>query len=438
MEKIKIAICGPVDAGKSSLIGVLTSGELDNGRGSARNKILKHSHEIETGRTSNITFNSLIYNIENSNVHVETCKNNVGYFEINNSLEIKNQKKVVSLIDLAGHEKYFKTTLFGVSGMYVDYGIVVIGANTDITRLTREHIGILFYLKVPFIIVITKIDMAPQDVYENLKKNVNNLITRNKLANQMIFLNDDNDFRTIINNNTFNIDIIPVVSLSNTNGLNVNNLHQLLCNLSPRKKWIPNDVGGSIFYIDSTFKVSGIGTVLSGTLKGDNIKVKQKLLIGPVGSKFYEITAKSLHNSIREDQQEIVDNESSCIAIRFTNPKETIDKEYIRKGMVVVSNEQLVKKFLTKKFTAKIKILHHSTTMKSGYCPVIHCGPIRQSAIMKINDNQFLRSGDEKLVEFEFKYHLEFIEPNVIFFFRDGSTKGVGTIIDILNQDLDL
>jgi GTPase len=438
MEKLKIAICGPVDAGKSSLIGVLTSGELDNGRGSARNKILKHEHEIESGRTSNITFNSLIYKINNDNIHVKTEKTNDGFFKIENILKIPNQEKVVSLIDLAGHEKYFKTTLFGVSGMFVDYGIVVIGANTDITRLTREHIGILFYLKVPFIIVITKIDMAPKDVYENLKKNVDNLVRRNKLANDMIFLNESSDFEKFIKTNSLTTELIPVVSLSNTNGLNVNNLHQMLCNLPPRKKWDNTAVGGSIFYIDSTFKVPGIGTVVSGTLKGENIKVRQKLFIGPIGTKFYEITVRSLHNSIREDQPEIVDNESSCIAIKFVNPKETIDRENIRKGMVVVSNEILCKKFLTKKFRAKIKILHHSTTMKSGYCPVIHCGPIRQSAIMKINNNEFLRSGDEKIVDFEFKYHLEFIESDVIFFFRDGSTKGVGTIVEILNDDLNL
>ena len=48
-----IAVCGPVDAGKSSLVGVLTTGELDDGKGKARNKILVHQHERETGRTSN-------------------------------------------------------------------------------------------------------------------------------------------------------------------------------------------------------------------------------------------------------------------------------------------------------------------------------------------------------------------------------------------------
>ena len=56
-EECVIAVCGPVDAGKSSLIGVLTSGELDDGRGKSRKKILKHKHELDSGRTSNITLN---------------------------------------------------------------------------------------------------------------------------------------------------------------------------------------------------------------------------------------------------------------------------------------------------------------------------------------------------------------------------------------------
>ena len=45
---------GNVDAGKSTLLGVLTHGELDNGRGFARQKLFRHKHEMETGRTSSV------------------------------------------------------------------------------------------------------------------------------------------------------------------------------------------------------------------------------------------------------------------------------------------------------------------------------------------------------------------------------------------------
>ncbi len=45
---------GNVDAGKSTLLGVLTHGVLDDGRGVARQKLFRHKHEIETGRTSSV------------------------------------------------------------------------------------------------------------------------------------------------------------------------------------------------------------------------------------------------------------------------------------------------------------------------------------------------------------------------------------------------
>ena len=43
-----------VDAGKSSLLGVLVKGDLDDGRGKARVNLFRHKHEIETGRTSSV------------------------------------------------------------------------------------------------------------------------------------------------------------------------------------------------------------------------------------------------------------------------------------------------------------------------------------------------------------------------------------------------
>ena len=52
--EIQVAVLGNTDAGKSTLISVLTSKELDNGRGRARLNIFRHKHEIETGRTSSV------------------------------------------------------------------------------------------------------------------------------------------------------------------------------------------------------------------------------------------------------------------------------------------------------------------------------------------------------------------------------------------------
>ena len=43
-----------VDAGKSTMLGVLVKGSLDDGRGKARVNLFRHKHEVESGRTSSV------------------------------------------------------------------------------------------------------------------------------------------------------------------------------------------------------------------------------------------------------------------------------------------------------------------------------------------------------------------------------------------------
>ena len=53
-DEIVIDIVGNVDSGKSTLVGVLTKGITDDGRGYARTKVFNFSHEASNGRTSSI------------------------------------------------------------------------------------------------------------------------------------------------------------------------------------------------------------------------------------------------------------------------------------------------------------------------------------------------------------------------------------------------
>jgi GTPase len=440
-----IVVCGPVDAGKSSIIGVLTSGKLDNGRGLARNRILVHPHERESGRTSHISYNPLVYLRKDNDIMLCNPKDkNDKQDEQNKIIRVRNklfwENKITNFVDLAGHEKYLKTTLFGVTGLFPDYGIVVIGANTGITKLTREHLGILLYLHIPFIITITKIDLAPKQVYQSLCLQLKKLLGRNTFGKVLYFISDseknNEETDNYINHMIENPDVIPVISVSNKEGNNIDNLHQILYSLTPRPKWKQTITDGSIFYVDSIFNVSGIGIVLSGINKGKPIKIKQKMYLGPFNGSFKEVIVKSLHNSIKENIEETISGLQACVAIRLSG-KDTLEKSMIMKGMVLVDDVNKYKKFVTRSFYAKINVLQHSTTIKTGYSPVIHCGPIRQSATIDLtvgNDSEeikSLRSGDSRVVKFTFNYRPEFMEDNMIFFFRDGSTKGVGEIIKI-------
>jgi GTPase len=70
---LRICVAGNVDAGKSTSIATLTHGELDNGDGKSRVIMFGHKHEIESGRTTNISQEIIGYD-ENGNVVNELLK----------------------------------------------------------------------------------------------------------------------------------------------------------------------------------------------------------------------------------------------------------------------------------------------------------------------------------------------------------------------------
>ena len=161
------------------------------------------------------------------------------------------------------------------------------------------------------------------------------------------------------------------------------------------------------------------------------------MFLGPFNGKFKQVIIRSMHNSVRENITEIDEKKLGCFNIKFVNSKEAVNRNMIKKGMVMIDNVDKWKNNISYKFLAKVNILHHATTIKDGYTPVIHCGPIRQAARIKIikqkNNKTRVRTGDNCIAEFTFKSHVEFIEKDMVLFFRDGNTKGVGEVIKVIN-----
>ncbi|KAG7262211.1 hypothetical protein CRUP_012888 [Coryphaenoides rupestris] len=155
---LRVAVLGNVDSGKSTLLGVLTQGELDNGRGRARLNLFRHLHEIQSGRTSSISFEILGFNSKGEVVN---------YSESRTAEQIcESASKMITFIDLAGHHKYLKTTIFGLTSYCPDFAMLVVSANTGIVGTTREHLGLAMALKVPIFIVVTKVDLCSHATVE--------------------------------------------------------------------------------------------------------------------------------------------------------------------------------------------------------------------------------------------------------------------------------
>ena len=71
----------------------------------------------------------------------------------------------MTFLDLCGHEKYLKTTMFGLVGMMPDYSMIVMGANMGVSKITSEHLGITNALSLPLFVVITKTDLDDETEY---------------------------------------------------------------------------------------------------------------------------------------------------------------------------------------------------------------------------------------------------------------------------------
>tara|TARA_B110001469_G_C9624261_1_gene311425 strand:+ start:586 stop:1806 length:1221 start_codon:yes stop_codon:yes gene_type:complete len=406
MKEIRVAILGNVDSAKSTLVSTMTYKILDDGRGSAREKVFKHKHEKETGRTSSISFR---------------------YVKI-------NEEKYITFIDLAGHEKYFKTTIQGLNGGLADYAILVIGANMGVLKMTKEHLGIIKALNVPFFVVITKLDICPPNVLERTEREITRII-KSSFKKDLVLLDEFGKNRY----NPENKEVINYFKISNVTGSGLDYFRQHLFNLNSLIDWDNRKDKDTIVWIDNSYHVNGIGIVISGTVKHGEVRINDKLLLGPInnskkGDNFYEVIVKSIHNNFREDISLLKAGCSGCFNIKPINKKETITKKTIKNGMVMIHKNIITNKENrpVMEFKANVTVLHHPTTIRENYEPVIHCGKIAQSAVIEEMDRDKIRTGDKATIKFRFKYRPEFIEKEDILVFREGRTKGIGRIIELL------
>ena len=68
---------------------------------------------------------------------------------------------------LSGHEKYFRTTAYGLTGHLPDYACLIVGANMGVVGMCKEHLGVALALKVPVFFVVTKVDICPEHILKN-------------------------------------------------------------------------------------------------------------------------------------------------------------------------------------------------------------------------------------------------------------------------------
>uniref|UniRef100_H3CGL9 GTP binding protein 2b n=1 Tax=Tetraodon nigroviridis TaxID=99883 RepID=H3CGL9_TETNG len=417
---LRVAVLGNVDSGKSTLLGVLTQGELDNGRGRARLNLFRHLHEIQTGRTSSISFEILGFNSKGEVVN---------YSESRTAEEIcESSSKMITFIDLAGHHKYLKTTIFGLTSYCPDFAMLVVSANTGIAGTTREHLGLAMALKVPIFIVVSKVDLCSSGTVERTVRQLERVLKQPGCSKVPLVVSSPDDAVTAAQQFTQTTCITPIFTLSSVSGENLGLLKvflNILPPLSNSKEQEELMQQLTEFQVDEIFSVPDVGTVVGGTLYSGTCREGERLVVGPTDQgRFLRLKVGSIQR-----------NRSACRVLRAgqaaTLALGTFDRSLLRKGMVLVSPK--MNPTICCQFEAAIVLLFHAKTFRRGSQVTVHVGNVRQTATVEcLQGKEDLRTGERAVVRFRFIKHPEYLRLGAKLLFREGVTKGIGHIARLL------
>ncbi|KAA8499768.1 GTP-binding protein 1 [Porphyridium purpureum] len=418
---LRVAVAGNVDSGKSTLVGVLTgTGTLDNGRGLARAAVFSHRHELESGRTSAVSTQIMGFSAAGG---VVNYTNSGSVRALNWSDVVEHSSKIVTFYDLAGHERYLKTTMFGLTACVPDYCMLVIAANNGVLRMTKEHLCIALALKVPVFVVITKLDICPENIREQTLTHIQKILKSPGARKIPVLVRSKEDL-SMCAQNIVNDRIVPIFAISNVTGEGLDDLRLFMNLLHPRRNWAEVKSNACEFSIDDIFAPVGVGTVVAGTVVSGCMTVNDDVWLGPDSAgHFTKVHVKSIHYK-RCAVKRLVAGQSGSLALK------KIKRSSIRKGMYLL--ESATKPGAVREFSAEVLILVHATSIRENYQPIIHVETVRQAAQVVGIDKDVLRTGDRANIHFRFMYQPEYIKVGSRFIFREGRTKGLGIIKEIL------
>ena len=218
--------------------------------------------------------------------------------------------------------------------------------------------------------------------------------------------------------------VAPIFVVSNKTGEGLDLLRNFLNLLPPRLRWNDHIREQFKMYIDDKWNVKGAGPVVSGIILSGKISQGETLFLGPFhDGSFRKVRVKSIRICNAPVEAAIAGQE---VTLALAN----VEYKDIRKGMVLLEEENDLKS--VRRFVGDIIVLHHPTTIWKGYQAVIHVHTIRQTAKFEKLSKEPLRSGDRAEVTFKFMYKPEYVEPGQVFMFREGRTRGIGWIKEIV------
>jgi elongation factor 1-alpha len=406
-DHIVVGTAGHVDHGKSTLVGSLVTGDPDDGQGGTRGFLDVQPHEMERGLSADLSYGVYGFDDEGTvrmdNPHRKTDRARV----------VEEADRLVSFVDTVGHEPWLRTTIRGLVGQKLDYGLLVVAADDGPTETTREHLGILLATELPTIVAITKTDMVSDERVTEVEREVERLL-RN--ADKTPLSVDRHGVEAAIEE--INAQVVPVLSTSAVTMEGLPVLDELFERL-PKTSATEGDFS---MYIDRTYNVTGVGAVASGTVRSGTVEAGDELLVGPLADgAFREVEVRSI-----EMHYHRVDEASAGRIVGIA--LKGISEADLERGMVLLPRD--ADPTPVREFEADVMVLNHPTRIDDGYEPVVHLETVSETVSIHPEDGQLL-PGDSGKARVRFKFRPYMVEEGQRFVFREGRSKGVGTVSDV-------
>jgi len=407
-EHIVVGTAGHVDHGKSTLVGSLVTGQADDGEGGTRSFLDVQPHEMERGLSADLSYG--VYGFDDDgavrmdNPHRKSDRARI----------VQEADRLVSFVDTVGHEPWLRTTIRGLVGQKLDYGLLTVAADDGPTKTTREHLGILLATDLPTVVAVTKTDTVDAERVETVQRSVERMLRDVEKTPLRV---DRHGVSAAVEE--IGGGVVPVVCTSAVTGQGLDTLDQLFEALPKRS----TDTDGEFrMYVDRTYDVKGVGAVASGTIRSGEVATGDELLLGPMpDGSFREVEVRSI-----EMHYHRVDSAKAGRIVGIA--LKGVDEAAIHRGMALVPRS--AQPTPVREFAAEVVVLNHPTSIRDGYEPVVHLETVSEAVVFHPDGGQLL-PGDSGEATVEFKFHPYLVEEGQRFVFREGQSKGVGTVTGI-------
>ena len=402
--EITMGVLGEEGSGKSTIIGVLINGILDNGRGLARQNVFRHKHEIICGKTSSFSHQILGFDEEGN------LTNYGDLLRPSKSQIVSKSAKIINFYDMSGGNKTFnRTTLSTLSNEYLDYLLFVISAKEPITKTTEDLLGFIYNVDLPMITIINKIDLISAEELEKFvkkyKETIKKLNTELNLHKIPIIIKDNEDVESFSRSKDEKDILVTflVSTLTWEGGLtlfknflrSLTKVNETICNNQDLTHKMEELELEKMEFDIREIIYKETNAILVGIVSSGKLRTNSKYYLGPDVNGNFKVVEVSNIFCKKVAVSYSYKGQYCSVCIKSLGKINTLTRENVKKGMSLL--DMRINPIASRLFEIEIWTIDESTkVLKNSYQPILNIKHVRQGVKIKNPDDIFLFLSDNK------------------------------------------